>query len=112
MLPGTGPLRDALLGAAFAVAIAATAFRYFTPNEVFPVAHRRGRTAHVDVTGRRGEAIRRAVAGQLGLDVTEIKPVGLASSAGSTPLRLRVNVLGPRSPFLADVPSPRARPRA
>ena len=81
---------DVLLGAALAVAVAVTAFRYFTPNEVFPVAYRRGRTAHVDVTGRRGEAIRRAVADQLGLDVTEIKPVGLESSAGSTPLRLRV----------------------
>jgi hypothetical protein len=81
---------DALLGAAFAVAVAVTAFRYFTPSEVFPVAYRRGRTAHVDVTGRRGQAIRAAVAGQLGLTVREIKPVGLASSAGSTPLRLRV----------------------
>ena len=81
---------DVLLGAAFTVAVAVTAFRYFTPNEVFPVAYRRGRTAHVDVTGRRGEAIRRAVADQLGLTVTEIKPVGLDSSAGSTPLRLRV----------------------
>jgi tRNA A-37 threonylcarbamoyl transferase component Bud32 len=81
---------DALLGAAFAVAVAVTAFRYFTPNEAFPFSYRRGRAAHVDVTGRRGEAIRRAVAGQLGLDVTEIKPVGLESSAGSTPLRLRI----------------------
>ena len=81
---------DVLLGVAFAAAIAVTAFGYFTPDEVFPVAYRRGRTAHVDVTGRRGEAIRRAVAGQLGLTVTEIKPVGLESSAGSTPLRLRV----------------------
>jgi tRNA A-37 threonylcarbamoyl transferase component Bud32 len=81
---------DVLLGAALAVAVAVTAFRYFTPSEVFPVAYRRGRTAHVDVTGRRGEAIRRAVADQLGLNVTEIKPVGLGSSAGSTPLRLRV----------------------
>ena len=81
---------DVLLGAAFAAAIAVTAFGYFTPDEVFPVAYRRGRTAHVDVTGRRGEAIRQAVADQLGLDVTEIKPVGLQSSAGSTPLRLRV----------------------
>ena len=81
---------DALLGAAFAVAIAVTGFRYFTPNEAFPVAYRRGRTAHVDVTGRRGEAIRQAVHDQLGLTVTEIKPVGLESSAGSTPLRLRV----------------------
>jgi len=81
---------DVLLGAALAVALAVTAFGYFTPNEIFPVTYRRGRTAHVDVTGRRGEAIRRAVADQLGLDVTEIKPVGLASSAGSTPLRLRI----------------------
>ncbi len=81
---------DVLLGVAFAVAIAVTAFRFFTPNEVFPVAYRRGRTAHVDVTGRRGEAIRQAVRDQLGLTVTEIKPVGLESSAGSTPLRLRV----------------------
>jgi membrane-associated phospholipid phosphatase len=80
---------DVLLGATFAVAIAVTAFRFFTPNEAFPVAYRRGRTAHVDVTGRRGEAIRRAVRDQLGLDVTEVKPVGLESSAGSTPLRLR-----------------------
>ena len=81
---------DVLLGAAFAVAIAVTAFRFFTPNEVFPVVYRRGKTAHVDVTGRRGEAIRQAVHDQLGLTVTEIKPVGLESSAGSTPLRLRV----------------------
>ena len=82
---------DVLLGAAFAAAIAVTAFRFFTPNEALPVAYRRGRTAHVDVTGRRGEAIRRAVRDQLGLDVTEIKPVGLESSAGSTPLRLQVD---------------------
>jgi tRNA A-37 threonylcarbamoyl transferase component Bud32 len=81
---------DALLAVAFAVAIAVTAFRFFTPNEVFPVTYRRGRTAHVDVTGRRGEAIRLAVRDQLGLTVAEIKPVGLESSAGSTPLRLRV----------------------
>src|SRR5437764_3295369 len=81
---------DVLLGAAFAVAIAVTAFRFFTPSDVFPVAYRRGRTAHVDVTGRRGEAIRTAVRDQLGLNVLEIKPVGLESSAGSTPLRLRV----------------------
>ena len=81
---------DVLLGAAFAVAIAVTAFRYFTPNQVFPVTYRRGRTAHVDVTGRRAKAIRQAMRDQLGLEVTEIKPVGLESSAGSTPLRLRV----------------------
>jgi len=42
------------------------------------------------VTGRRGAAIRQAVQDQLGLTVLEIKLVGLASSAGSTPLRLTV----------------------
>ena len=81
---------DLLLGVALAVAIPVSAFRFFTPNEVFPVAYRRGNTAHVDVTGRRGEAIRQGVRDQLGFTVTEIRPVGLESSAGSTPLRLRV----------------------
>ena len=81
---------DVLFGVALGVAIPVTAFRFFTPNEVFPVAYRRGRTAHVDVTGRRGEAIGQAVHDQLGLTVVEIMPVGLESSAGSTPLRLRV----------------------
>ena len=80
---------DLLLGVALAVAIPVSAFRFFTPNEVFPVAYRRGNTAHVDVTGARGEAIRQGVRDQLGFTVTEIRPVGLESSAGSTPLRLR-----------------------
>ncbi|HKA98407.1 MAG TPA: hypothetical protein VKD66_19255 [Streptosporangiaceae bacterium] len=81
---------DVLFGVALGVAIPVAAFRFFTPNEVFPVVYRRGRTAHVDVGGRRGEAIRTAVHDQLGLNVLEIKPVGLESSAGSMPLRLRV----------------------
>ena len=80
---------DVLLGVALGVAIPVSAFRFFTPNEVFPVAYRRGNTAHVDVTGARGEAIRQGVRDQLGFTVTGITPVGLESSAGSTPLRLR-----------------------
>ena len=83
-------LDDLLLGVALGVAIPVSAFRFFTPNEIFPVAYRRGNTAHVDVTGARGDAIRQGVRDQLGLTVTGITPVGLASSAGSTPLRLRV----------------------
>ena len=81
---------DLLLGVALGVAIPVSAFRFFTPNEVFPVAYRRGNTAHVDVTGRRGEAICQGTRDQLGLTVTGITAVGLESSAGSTPLRLRV----------------------
>ncbi len=80
---------DLLLGVALGVAIPVSAFRFFTPNEVFPVAYRRGNTAHVDVTGARGEAIRQGMRDQLGFTVTGITPVGLESSAGSTPLRLR-----------------------
>ena len=80
---------DVLLGVAIGVAIPVSAFRFFTPNEVIPVTYRRGNTAHVDVTGARGEAIRQGVRDQLGLTVTGITPVGLESSAGSTPLRLR-----------------------
>ena len=45
---------DVLSGIVLGVAIPVAAFRYFTPDEVFPVVYRRGRTAHVDVTGSRG----------------------------------------------------------
>jgi tRNA A-37 threonylcarbamoyl transferase component Bud32 len=81
---------DAAFAAIFGIAVALVAFRWFTPNEVFPVTYRRGKSAHLDVGGRRGEAIVKAVGDQLGLTVLEAKPVGLEGSGGSTPLRLRV----------------------
>jgi len=81
---------DIVWAVVLGVAIPLAAFRWFTPNEAFPVTYRRGKTAHLDVTGARGEAIRQAVADQLGLTVLEIKPIGLAASGGSTPLRLRI----------------------
>ena len=77
-------------GAVLGVAVGLTAFRWFTPNDVFPVSYGRGKAAHLDVSGRRGEAIVRAVRDQLGLEVLESKPVGLEGSGGSTPLRLRI----------------------
>lgn len=81
---------DVLYGLILGVAFPLTAFRLFTPNEVFPVVYRRGSTAHLDVTGRRGETIRGAIREQLELTVLEIDPVGLAGSGGSTPLRLKI----------------------
>jgi tRNA A-37 threonylcarbamoyl transferase component Bud32/membrane-associated phospholipid phosphatase len=81
---------DALVAAVIGVAVSVVAYRLFVPNEVFPVAYRRGRSAHLDVGGRRGEAIRRALADQLGLTVLEVQPFGLSGSAGSTPLRIKV----------------------
>jgi membrane-associated phospholipid phosphatase len=80
----------AAFGAVLGVAIGLTAFRWFCPNDVFPVTYRRGKSAHLDVTGRRGEAIAMAVQDELGYRVLDTEPVGLAGSGGSTPLRLRV----------------------
>jgi tRNA A-37 threonylcarbamoyl transferase component Bud32/membrane-associated phospholipid phosphatase len=81
---------DVLVGAAIGVTIPLLAYRWFTPTEVFPISYRRGRTAHLDVGGARGQAIRRALADQLGLEIEEVKPFGLSGSAGSTPLRIKV----------------------
>jgi membrane-associated phospholipid phosphatase/tRNA A-37 threonylcarbamoyl transferase component Bud32 len=81
---------DVLVGVGIGVALPLLLFRRFTPNEAYPVAYRRGRSAHLDVGGARGEAIRRALADQLGIVVEEVKPFGLAGSAGSTPLRIKV----------------------
>ena len=87
---GVDHATGALFGALLGVAVTLTAFRWFAPNDVFPVTYQRGRAAHLDVGGARGEAIGRAIRDQLGYRVLEVKPVGLAGSGGSTPLRLRV----------------------
>jgi len=85
---------DVLAAVILGVGIPVVAFRFFTPNQVFPVTYRRGKTAHLDVGGRRGQAIREGVQQQLGLTVLDVKPVGLEGSAGSTPLRLRIAATG------------------
>jgi membrane-associated phospholipid phosphatase/tRNA A-37 threonylcarbamoyl transferase component Bud32 len=81
---------DAGFGAIFGIAVGLVAFRWFAPGDVFPVSYGRGKAAHLDVGGRRGEAIVTAVSGQLDLEVRDLKPVGLEGSGGSTPLRLRI----------------------
>ena len=59
-------------------------------NEVYPVTYRRERTAHLDVGGRRGEAIRRALQDQLGVIVDDVEPFALEGSASSYLLRIKV----------------------
>jgi tRNA A-37 threonylcarbamoyl transferase component Bud32/membrane-associated phospholipid phosphatase len=81
---------DVILGVLIGVTIPLVAFRLLTPGELFPVSYRRRRAAHLDVEGERGEAIRRALLDQLGLRVEALTPFGLAGSAGSTPLRIKV----------------------
>jgi tRNA A-37 threonylcarbamoyl transferase component Bud32/membrane-associated phospholipid phosphatase len=81
---------DALVGTILGIALPLAAFRLFTPNAIFPVSYRRGRTAHLDVGGARGAAIERALHDQLGMIPVEIKPFGLSGSGGSTPMRVTV----------------------
>ena len=87
---GVDGFTDLLAGAVLGVAVPLVAFRVLVPNEAFPIRYRRGRTAHLDVGGERGRAIRTALEDQLGLVVTDVHPFGLLGSAGSTPLRVTV----------------------
>jgi hypothetical protein len=80
---GVAAPTDLLVGVAIGVAVPLLGFRRFAPSQVFPVRDRRGRTAHLDVGGARGQAIRQALHDQLGLVVTEVEPFGLAGSTGS-----------------------------
>ena len=70
-------LTDAVFGVVIGITVPLVAFRLFVPNDVFPVTYRRGRTAHLDVTGRRHDAILHALEDQLGVIAIEIKPFGL-----------------------------------
>src|SRR5215208_24829 len=99
MALGVDAPTDVLVGVGIGVTIPLLLFRRFPPNEAYPVAYRRGRSAHLDVGGARGQAIRRALEDQLGLVVTEVKPFGLSGSAGSTPLRITVQGDPPRQLF-------------
>ena len=80
--------------------LAVVAFRLAVPGDVFPVSYRGGRKAHLDIGGRRGEAIVTALDHQLGLTVTGVEPFGLEASAGSTPLRIQVRGPGGRDTAL------------
>jgi membrane-associated phospholipid phosphatase/tRNA A-37 threonylcarbamoyl transferase component Bud32 len=88
---GVDHASDVAFGAIVGVAVPLAAFRAFAPNDPFPVRYgARGKSAHLDVGGRRGDAIRAALQDQLGFTVHDIHPVGLEGSGGSTPLKLTV----------------------
>ena len=79
---------DVVAGATVGVAITLFMYRMWAPERIFPISYGGGKTAHLDVTGARGDAIKRGLERQLGLNVADLTPVGLAGSAGSTPLRV------------------------
>ena len=89
-LSGGRDLSGVVTGAIVGVAIPLVLFRLLAPERSFPVSYRRGKSAHLPVDGPRGQAIRRALADQLGIGVAGVEPFGTAGSGGSTPLRIQV----------------------
>ena len=88
---GVDHVTDVVVGTIVGVSVPLIAFRRLTPNEIFPVSYARGQSAHLDVGGRRGAAIMKALEEQLGLPVKSLGHFGLGGSAGSTPLRLEMD---------------------
>jgi tRNA A-37 threonylcarbamoyl transferase component Bud32/membrane-associated phospholipid phosphatase len=85
---GTDHPSDVIVGGLIGPVVGVLVFRWVAPESIFPVTYGRGRTAHLDVTGARGEAIKTAIQEQLGVIVVSIEPFGLEGSGGSTPLRV------------------------
>jgi tRNA A-37 threonylcarbamoyl transferase component Bud32/membrane-associated phospholipid phosphatase len=81
---------DVFAGLAVGWALPAVLFHLATPDEAFPISYKWGAHAHLDIGMARRDAIRRALAEQLGAQLEAIEPFGLGGSAGSTPLRLRI----------------------
>lgn len=78
---------NVIYGSVFAWVLVECLFRWFVPDEAFPVSyHRGGNAAHLDLGGRRAAAIKAAMSDQLGFDVADIQPFGLAGSGASSPL--------------------------
>jgi membrane-associated phospholipid phosphatase len=66
---------NVVYAAVFSWVLTETLFRWFVPDESFPVSYRRGgNAAHLDLGGVRGEAVKRAMADQVGLEVTRVEP--------------------------------------
>ncbi|HEU0103127.1 MAG TPA: phosphatase PAP2 family protein [Mycobacteriales bacterium] len=80
---------DGLVAVVIGVTVPLVAFRLLAPYEVFPVQYSRRRTAHLEITPARHDAVCRALRDQLGVIADDIEPFALAGSGGSTPLRIR-----------------------
>ncbi len=100
---GTDHPTDVFVGAIVGPVVGVLVFRWIAPESVFPVNYRRARGAHLDVTGRRGEAIKHALQDQLGLTVLAIEPFGMEGSGGSTPLRIQCGGEGPNCYLFAKL---------
>ena len=87
---GTDHPTDVLIGLIIGAATGVLTFRVLAPATIYPVGYRRGRTAHLDISGRRREALISAFRQQLGLAVQAVDYWALEGSSGSTPLRIEL----------------------
>ena len=79
---------DVFAGATVGVAFCLVLYRTLAPEAVFPISYDGRKTAHLDIEGTRGDAIRLGLDTQLGIEASDVRLVGLEGSAGSTPLRI------------------------
>ena len=97
MALGADAPTDVLVGVALGVTIPLVAFRWFAPNEIFPISYRGGSGAHLDVGGAGG---RPSAAGWR------------TSSAWSSPRSSRSGWPGRPAPPRCGSPSRATRPRS
>jgi hypothetical protein len=81
---------DAAVALVLGMALPVVAFRFLTPDEVFPIRYRR-RNQPGTLSARRLEAIGEAIAADLGWTVRQVVVLRPPGSSGSTPLRLVVD---------------------
>lgn len=82
---------DVAAALALGWALPMVVFALAVPEEVFPVRYGGGNRAHVELAGRRHDAIVQALDQQLGLRAVTVEAFGLAGSSGSMPLRVTVS---------------------
>lgn len=92
-------MTDGLSGAVLAAAATLLVFRLWAPGEVFPVTYSRRKTAHLELTELRREAIFTALRDQLGLRAVDMKLFALEASAGSSPLLITLEGDDPTQVF-------------
>ena len=79
-----------LVGVALGVTFPLLAFRWFAPNEIFPITYRQGSGATWMSAAHEGRRSGGASKSSSASSSRRSKPFGLAGSAGSTPLRITV----------------------
>jgi membrane-associated phospholipid phosphatase/tRNA A-37 threonylcarbamoyl transferase component Bud32 len=85
---GTDHPSDVVVGWLIGPVVGVLVFRWVAPESIYPITYGKGRSAHLDVSGPRGEALKTAIREQLGIPVLDLEAFGLEGSGGSTPIRV------------------------